>query len=364
MRVLAWIRSIAGEVFRRSQSEGEMEEELRGHIERRAGDLEREGLTREEAERRANIEFGGYEKYREETREARGGHFFETVVQDVRFGLRMLRKSPGFTAVAVLTLALGIGANTAIFSIVDSLLLRPLPVQDPGQLTVLAFRQGSGPLLTQFSIPDYRDIATQAKSVFSGVYGIQLGFDGIAVEGKADRTLTAYVTGNYFTSLGLKPFLGRLILPSEGQTPGADPVVVLSYAYWQGHLGADRFVIGRRILVNGHPSTVVGVAPQGFDGLYPAPGVEAYLPLGMVGSYEQGWASNWMVNRIIQNVYLLGRLRPGVTVGDAGAALNVIAARLSAQYPDTNKGMRLSVYSERFARPDPGTAGTLIKAAA
>ncbi len=152
----------------------------------------------------------------------------------------MLRKSPGFTIIAVLTLALGIGANTAIFGVVDSLLLRPLPVENPSQLTVLAFRQGNGPLLTQFSIADFRDMRSQTTGAFSDMLGFQLGFDGLSFEGKADRSLTAYVTGNFFSMLGIKAYLGRLILPSEGKTPGADPVIVLSYSYWKAHLGSDQ----------------------------------------------------------------------------------------------------------------------------
>jgi predicted permease len=194
--------------------------------------------------------------------------------------------------------------------------------------------------------------------------GFELGFDGLSLEGKADRALTAYVTGNFFSMLSLKAYLGRLILPSEGTTPGADPIIVLSYSYWKAHFGSDPTIIGKRILVNGRPNTVVGIAPQGFYGLYPAPGVQAYLPLAMVSSDEPGWPTDLMVNRILQNLYILGRLRPGASLQSAGAALNVVARRLSAQYPESNKGMTLSVYLERFARPDPGTAGTLMKAAA
>src|SRR5277367_2539066 len=144
----------------------------------------------------------------------------ETLLQDIRYGARMLLKNPGFLIVAVITLALGIGANTAIFSMVDAFLLRPLPVANPAQITVLAYQQQHGRFQTQFSLADYRDIQNQTTEVFSDVLAYQFGLDGLSVDGKADRVMTNYVTGNYFSALGLKPALGRLILPSEGAVPG------------------------------------------------------------------------------------------------------------------------------------------------
>src|SRR5271169_293389 len=142
------------------------------------------------------------------------------VIQDVKYAWRMLRKSPGFTMVVVLTLALGIGANTAIFSMVDSFLLRPLPVKEGDRLVVLAFQQGKGPLQNQVSVPEYRDLAAQSGGVFDGVFGYEFGLDGLSVNGKAERVLTNYVTGNFFSTLGIKPALGRFILPGEGESVG------------------------------------------------------------------------------------------------------------------------------------------------
>ncbi|HEV2489239.1 MAG TPA: ABC transporter permease [Candidatus Acidoferrales bacterium] len=351
-------------LFHHNAADRELDSELRFHIERQIAANIAAGMSSTEAHRQAMLEFGGVEELKEECRDMRKINWLQDFAQDVRFGLRMLRKSPGFTAVAVLTLALGIGANTAIFSIIDSLLLRPLNVENPGQLAVLAFRQGSGPLLGQFSIADYRDIRSQTTVAFSDMLGFQLGFDGLSLEGKADRVLTNYVTGNYFSVLGLKPYLGRLILPSEGQTQGADPVVVLSYSFWQTRFGSDPTIIGKKVLINGKPSTVIGVAPERFYGLFPAPGVQAYLPVAMVSYYELGWPADFMENRILQNLYVLARLRPGANIGNAAAALNVVAQRLSTQYPNTDKGMTLSVYPERFARPDPGNASVLITSSA
>src|SRR5579872_5406666 len=226
---MRWLRRL----FRSGKLETQLDSELRFHIEQQTVDNIAAGMNADEARRRALAQFGGTEYIKEECRDARGTHFLETLLQDIRFALRMLRKSSGFTAVAVLTLALGIGANTAIFSIVDSLLLRPLPVAQPNQLVVLAFRHKNGPLQSQMSYPDIQDIQKQGSDVFSSVLAYEIGLDSLEFNGKGKRLLTGYVTGNFFTTLGLKPYLGRFILPSEGQVADADPVLVLSYSYWQ-----------------------------------------------------------------------------------------------------------------------------------
>src|SRR5271170_3104205 len=169
----------------------------------------------------------------------------------------MLLKNPGFMVIGVITLALGIGANTAIFSMVDAFLLRPLPVPNPAQIMVLAQQQKNGSLQTSFSVADYRDIESQSTESFSGVFGYLIGMDGMSVEGKAERIMTCYVTGNFFSTLGLKPALGRFILPSEGNTVGADPVIVLSYSYWKTHFGGDPAIVGRKVSLDGQPITVI-----------------------------------------------------------------------------------------------------------
>jgi predicted permease len=281
----------------------------------------------------------------------------EALWKDVRQGIRILRKSPGFTAVAVLTLALGIGANTAIFSMADSILLRPLPVADAARLTELAFRQKHGPLLTNFSIAEYRDLRAQTADVLSGVIGYQFGIDGLSMNGKADRIVTNFVSGNYFSALGIKPALGRFILPSEGETPGADPVIVLSYGYWQTHLGADPSVVGKKVLIDGHPMTIVGIAPKDFHGLYAIADIEGYMPIGMASI--EAYPSDFMSNRALRNMYVLGWLRPGIALAHAQAALNFIAQRTSQQYPESDKDLSLEIYPEVRARPDPDPKNTL-----
>ena len=204
-----------------------------------------------------------------------------TLIQDIRYAIRMLAKSPGFALIAILTLALGIGANTAIFSVVDSFLLRPLPVKDPGQITVLA-RQQKNEILSQYlSFPEYQDVRQQGSSAFSDLLAYRVGLDGLSVNGHADHILTSFVTGNFFSMLGVKPFLGRMILPSEGKTAGADAVIVLGYDYWRTHFGSDPSVVGRNVQVDGHAFTVVGVAPESFHGLNSVVDMQAYMPMSM-----------------------------------------------------------------------------------
>src|SRR5271167_4370842 len=282
----------------------------------------------------------------------------ETLRQDIRYGARMLMKNPGFMIVAVITLALGIGANTAIFSMVDSFLLRPLPVQDPAQITVLAYQLNQGNFQTQFSIADFRDVRAQSTEVFSDVFAYQFGLDGISVDGKADRIMTNYVSGNYFSALGIKPAVGRFILPSEGDVPGADPVMVIGYSYWQTRFGADPGIVGRKVSVDGHPVTIVGVAPKDFVGVYPILSVQGYLPLGMASI--AGNPSDFMTNRQIRNNPILARLRPGVSLQQAQAVLAVISQRLMQEYPDVHKNLSIRTFPELRSRPNPDPNNTVF----
>lgn len=285
------------------------------------------------------------------------------LTQDVKLGLRTMLKSPAFTVVAVVTLALGIGANTALFSMVDSFLLRPLPVKDPGQLTVLAFQQGSGSSVqSQFSYPEWQDVRAQTGSVFSDVASYQIGLDGLRLNGRADRILTSYVSGDYFTMLGLRPALGRLILPSEGKTMGGDPVMVLSYEYWQSRFGGDPGMVGREVTMDGHPVTIVGVAPKGFHGTYSLLNIQGYLPLGMISL--EGATSHFMTNRNVRDLFLLASLKPGVSLGQAQAALDVVSRRIGQQYPATEKALLVRAFPELLSRPEPDPKQQLLKVSA
>lgn len=277
-----------------------------------------------------------------------------TLFQDLRYGLRMLGKNPGFTAMAIVTLALGIGASTAIFSGINGLFLRPLPVKDPGRLVGLAFGQRGASGEFNYSYPDFRDVRDQETS-FDDVFAYRVGFDGLSDGRTVGRVAAAYVTGNYFSALGLKAALGRLILPSEDNVSGTDPVLVLGYSYWKGHFGGDPGVIGKQMSIDGRAVTVVGVAPEGFRGLLSVVDAQAYLPLNM----SRIWGSStWFRWRDNHTLFVVARLKRGTSLAGAQASLNVIGLRLSARYPTTDAAAVLRVFPEAEARlspqPQPG----------
>jgi predicted permease len=259
-----------------------------------------------------------------------------------------------------LTLALGIGANTAIFSMVSWLLLRPLAVAHAERLVELAFQQRHGRVQNQFSVPQFREIREQSTAQLDDVAAYQIGLDGLSIDHRAERLMTYYVTGNFFSMLGLEPALGRLLLPGEGERAGADPVLVLGYDYWESHLGADPSAVGKKVLLNGRPFTIVGVGPKSFHGPYPILDAQAYLPLGM--HVIEGSPADFMQNRGNRALVLLGMLKPGVTLDQARAALKVVGQRMSADHPDTDKDLDLQAYFEVRSRPqpDPNNAMLLI----
>jgi predicted permease len=350
------LRALLFAWFRRSGMDAELDEELRTHIERRADDLQRAGMTRAEAERKARIAFGGGEKYKEECREAMGTRFFDALIQDVRFGLRTLRKSPGFTLVAVLTIALGIGANTAIFSMVDWLILRPLPVKDPGQLAYLVVQHSDGGYANGFSYPNLVDIRKETTSVFSYVAGVEpFQMDGMSVDGNNTPIWTNYVTGDFFELLGIRPALGRFILPNEGAVAGADPVLVISYSFWQTRFGGDANIIGKKVSINGHPVTIIGVAPKGFHGALAILDTQGYLPLGMAVTNLVN-NSDFLVNRQdVVDLILIARLKPGISLAGAKPVLDVAAKRIAQEYPqiDNWKSMRAAALGAAPPSADP-----------
>lgn len=326
----------------------ELEEELRSHIEMETEANVRRGMSPAQARRQALLEFGGVTQTAELYREGRTVAWVEALAQDIRYALRGFKRAPGFTSVAILSLALGIGVNVAIFSMVNMLLLRPLPVRDPGSLVILTSQQKGSFAMPIFSYADYRDIREQTAGTFSGILAYSPGLDGLSADGRADRVMTHYVTGNYFTLLGLKPALGRVILPSEGKVDGADPVLVLGYSYWKQRFAGDPNVIGKRVLINGYPMTVVGVAPEQFHGAQALMDVQGYMPLGM-GSISVGFPSV-SDNRSIRNLYLLGRLASGVSLNEAQPRLKNVADRLSAAHPKDMAGTAIRVESQISGR--------------
>ena len=327
MRILDSLRFRIAAFFSRSEMNAQMDEELRSHIQHRADDLERSGVTRAEAERRARVEFGGREKYKEEIYQALGGNFMESLAQDVRYSVRVLRKSPGFTIAAVVTLALAIGANAVVFAVLNALFLRPLNVPE-GQ-SLYAIQRGNDSYIVQ-SYPDYLDLRDHNRS-FDGLaaYNIsQVGLD----TGKNPTSVWGYETsGNYFDALGIQPYLGRLFHGSDEHGPNSAPYIVLTYSYWHSQFQDDRGVVGRQIRLNKHPFTIVGVAPPEFHGtlLFFAP--DFFVP--MVNQEQiDGW--NGLNDRGKRWVFeVLGHLKAGVTPAQATADLNSVGSYLHETYP-------------------------------
>ncbi|HKF51209.1 MAG TPA: ABC transporter permease [Candidatus Acidoferrales bacterium] len=328
MKILASLRSFASTVFRRARMENDMDEELRVHIQSRASDLERTGLSRDEAERQARIEFGGYQKYKEQIREDSGAGFFEALIQDIRYGARVLRKSPAFTFVAVITLALGIGANTAIFSVVDWLILRPLPIERPNQVAFLEASYKNGGIDNQFSYPDFQRIQEQTSSIFSGTTAVVLfKMDGLSVDGKSEPMWANYVAGNFFSLLGVKPAAGRFFLLSEGKVAGADPILVLGYSYWKSRFDGDPNIVGKKVTVNGRPMTIIGVAPKGFHGVAELLDTQGYMPVAMAG-VTQDDPESFLADEKSDDLRVIVRLKPGTSFERAQSVLQVVAQRL------------------------------------
>jgi predicted permease len=334
--------------FHRSPQDADVEAELRSHIQHRADDLERSGLARGEAERRARVEFGGYQRVREEIHDAARGTFIESLWQDLRYAARVLRQSPGFTSVAVITLALGIGANAVVFGVLNGLVLRPLNV--PQESSLYAIDQddnGFG------SYPDYIDLRDQNRS-FESLAAFDVTEAALDTGNNPARAWLYEVTGNYFDALGLQPHLGRLFHGADEHGPGSAPYIVLSYTYWQTRFQEDPGVVGRTVQLNRHPFTIIGVAPPEFHGtlLFLAP--DFFVPIenhDMLGGER---VLDVRSNRWVMEV--IGHLKAGVTPAQATEDLNAIGAYLANTYPKDDGRMvfslaRPSLFGNFLGRP-------------
>jgi len=324
-----------------------MEEELRSHIQHRADDLERAGLDRAEAERRARIEFGGQVKYKEECHDALGNNFIETLVQDVRFSLRVLRKSPGFTLAAIVTLALAIGANAVVFAILNALILHPRNVPRAQSLYGIEHGSDKSPLE---SYPDYRDLRDRNQS-FDGLAAYNVCWAGLDT-GKDPTEVGGYeVSGNYFDALGIQPYLGRFFNAADEHGPNSAPYVVLTYSFWHSHFQEDRSVVGRVVRLSKHPFTIVGVAPPDFQGTLLFISPDFFVPLVNKEQLDGEDILNARGNRKL--LMALGHLRAGVTPAQAIADLNSIGSYLEKSYPKDDADMK-------FTLVRPGLAGDFL----
>ena len=347
-------------LFRHRAVEADLDEELRFHLERQVEKYLQGGLSREAAKRRAWMEFGGLERAKEECRDARGVQFLDTLLQDMRYGVRMLRKSPGFTAVAVITLALGIAVNTTIFSVASGLLLHKPPVHDPDRVMVISSsnpaKDAYAPDRTPASALDYLDWRDQSRAFSNMTAAV---FDDFTVSGgmAPERVAGARVSSSFFQVLGVAPALGREILPEENQS-GGDKVVVLSDDLWKERFGGDPRVVGSLVKINGVSFTVVGVMPNTFR-LWDFP-AELWVPLVFSAAELRPGARSWRGLRV------LARLKPGTEVRQATAEMQLIAQRLAQAHKDTNEGWGASVMSlQRYSIADSNaqTATAFLMAA-
>lgn len=326
------LRYRARALLSRRALEQELDAELRSHIERETEAHVRAGVPRADALRRATLAFGGIERMKEASRDARGTRLIESMTQDARYALRSLRKHAVFTLTVVITLAIGIGANAAMFDLVDALLLRPLPVGHPEQLVTVGNPSKVGsewhgsPMVDYVSYPVYADLRDHARTL-AGVYATgQTGtLDIGARDGQADHPDGRFVTGNFFSVLQVTPVLGRAFTAEEDHVPSGDPVVVISYDYWRRRYGAQASALGTTMRVNGTPLTIIGVAPPGFTGDIVGQPTDVWIPMMMRPAIDPAGLA--LDDRTFSWLAVMGRLAPGATLAQARAELPVLEAR-------------------------------------
>ena len=318
-------------LFHRRQRQEELDEEVQSHLRMATRDRTEHGESAEQARTSAVREFGNVTLVKEVTRDTWGFGWLETLLQDLRYGTRQLRKSPGFTAVAVLTLALGIGANTAIFSFIDVVLNLHFPIKDQARITNLwAFNNTTGAARSSLSIPDFLDYREQ-NQVFEDLAAYSGGTFHLTNTAEPKILGGDLVCFNYFRALGVRPAMGRDFLPEESQA-GRLQVVILSHGLWENSFGADPAILGRSITLNRETYTVIGVMPAGFR-LFTGD-ADLWVPLDLGSS---------ALSRGVRQVMVIGRLKSGVSKEQAQDDMSNLARRLAQTFPSTNKGWEVQV---------------------
>jgi len=327
---------------RRAQFDREMHDELQFHIEERAADFEDQGLAKDEALRRARAEFGSVQLAREDSREAWQFQWLEHLLMDLRVGLRMLWRSPGFSILAILCLTLGIGANAALFSWVEGILFRPYPaVAHQERLMALSGISRGETGITLLSWPDYLDLQRNS-TLFDTFFVSKITGTTLSIGERAERTLGSIVSANYFDAIGVRPILGRGFLPGEDAGSSAHPVTVISYQLWQGRFKGDPQIIGKTQRLNGVTHTIVGVAPQEFYGTFVGWAMQFWVPASMEEIFESGGYK--LEDRNARWIESYARLKPGITPQQAQQEISALAARLEHDYPLTNRGRTVRLW--------------------
>jgi predicted permease len=356
--MVAWIRAAASRIrvwLSPGHADSEFAQELEEHLALLTEENVRRGLAPSEARRVARMRLGGVTQLVETNRELKGLPVLETFLQDTRHALRVLRKNPGFTAVVVLTLALGIGANTAIFSVVYAVLLKPLPFAEPQQLfNVFQIQPEEGVKGTGWSYANFTELRA-GNHIFSEMAGNQQ--HQLTLTGRGEPTVvnTAVITPELFSLLGQKPIAGRTFLPEEGK-PGAAAVVILSEKLWRGSFGADPNIIGSAITLDKRVCTVVGIMPAGFRFPAISEDEQIWIPLA-----QDPLFGSWMDRRSGHWLRVTGRLKPGISMAQAQAELDMLSVRLAKEFPAENRGwaIRMVPLQEMMVGDvRVGTAGT------
>ena len=360
-RLLKWMRALV----MRGRMEREMDREMRFHLDMLIEENKRRGMTEKQARDAALRDFGGVERHKDKCRDVRRGTIIESFLQDLRFGARILVKNPGYTFIAVLTLALGIGANTAIFSVIYGVIMRPLPYMDEQQLVVLNQQAPlAGVKQMGFSVKEIQDYRERNQTIDAVVEHHTMSFILLGRK-EAERVQTGVVSANFFDVLGVEPLAGRTFLPADEQA-GSDAVLVLSYKYWQQSHGGDPDIIGKVFQMNNRPHTVIGVLP-------PIPQYPDEQDIYMPTSHCPTRSSEpFIADRNARMMDVFCRVKPGVTVEQAQNDLSAIAANMQKDNPETypeNRGFAVTAASlhdqlTRQARPTFlvlfGTAGLVL----
>jgi len=329
-------------LFRRKHLEQELDAEVRSHLEMATEMNRRAGMSEEEARREALRGFGGVEQTKELYRDQRGLPVIETTLQDLRFGLRMLRRSPGFSVLAILCLTLGIGANAAVFSWVEGILFRPYPaVSHQERLLALGGTERGEAGGTPLSWPDFADLQ-RSSTLFDTLFVSKITGTTLSIGDRAERTTGSIVSANYFDAIGVHPILGRGFEPGEDTGRNAHPVTVISYQLWQGRFKGDPQIIGKTQRLNGVVHTIVGVAPEGFYGTFVGWAMHFWVPASMEEIFEAGGYK--LEDRGARWIEAYVRLKPGVTREQAQQETSAVAKRLEADYPDTNRGRSMQLW--------------------
>ena len=338
MKAMPLLRKIASGIrllFQRKRADRELDEELRGFMEMAAEEGMKQGRREKDALRAVRLERGSAESAKEIVRSAGWESLLETFWQDSCYALRMLRKSPGFTATAILTLALGIGANSTIFSWINSTILNPIPgVQQTNQYVAISVNGGrdQNPL----SYPDYVELRDRNGTLSSFLASSPVTMS-LTSNGRPERKWGILASANYFDALGVRLVLGRGFLPLDGAKPGGEPVVVISYGLWQTHFGSDPSIIGQTIQIDRHPFQVVGVAPRGFAGTQTGLNYDLWVPIMMVGDFYNN-GSELLNSRSDGWLMCIGHMKPGVTLERAQADMNVLMHQIVKQFPKEHVG--------------------------